>query len=45
MDVRVVIKKANAEELMLSVVMLEKSLGSPLDCMEIKRVNHEGNQP
>ena len=30
---------------MLSVVVLEKSLGSPLDCMEIKRVHHEGNQP
>ena len=37
--------RLNAEELMLSVVMLENSLGSPLDCLEIKRVNHEGNQP
>ena len=25
--------------------MLEKSFESPLDSMEIKRVNHEGNQP
>ena len=30
---------------MLWVVVLEKSLGSLLDCMEIKWVNHEGNQP
>ena len=25
--------------------MLEKTLESPLDCKEIKSVNHKGNQP
>ena len=25
--------------------MLEKTLGSPLDCKEVKAVNPEGNQP
>ena len=27
------------------IVMLEKTLESPLDCKEIKPVNHKGNQP
>ena len=27
------------------IVVLEKSLGSPLDCREIKPVNPKGNQP
>ena len=27
------------------IVMLEKTLESPLDCKEIKRVNPKGNQP
>ena len=26
-------------------MVLEKTLESPLDCKEIKRVNHKGNQP
>ena len=26
-------------------MVLEKTLGSPLDCKEIKPVNHKGNQP
>ena len=29
----------------LQVVVLEKTLGSPLDCKEIKPVSSEGNQP
>ena len=27
------------------IVVLEKTLESPLDCMEIKSVNPKGNQP
>ena len=27
------------------IVMLEKTIGSPLDCKEIKQVNPKGNQP
>ena len=29
---------------MLRTVVLEKNLESPLDCKEIKPVNHKGNQ-
>ena len=29
----------------LWIVMLEKTLGSPLDCKEIKPINRKGNQP
>ena len=32
------------EELMLLIVVLEKTLESPLGCKEIKPVNPEGNQ-
>ena len=38
------IKKAEAEELMLWTVVLEKTLQSPLHCKEIKSANPEGNQ-
>ena len=30
---------------MLSIVLLKKTLESPLDCKDIKLVNHKGNQP
>ena len=33
------------KKLMLSNLMLEKTLESPLDCKEIKPVNHKGSQP
>ena len=32
------------EEMMLLIVVLEKTLESPLDCKEIKPVNTKGNQ-
>ena len=32
-------------ELMLSLVVLQKTLESPLNCKEIKPVNPKGNQP
>ena len=38
-------KKAEAEELMLLNVVLEKTLESPLDCKEIQIVHSEGDQP
>ena len=38
------IKKAEAEELMLWTVVLEKTLQSPLHCKEIKSASPEGNQ-
>ena len=38
------IKKAEHEELMLLTVVLEKTLESPLDCMETQPVNPKGNQ-
>ena len=38
------IEKAECHELMLWTVVLEKTLESPLDCKEIKPVNHKGNQ-
>ena len=38
------LKRLRAEELMLLVV-LEKTLESPLDCKEIQPVNPKGNQP
>ena len=45
MDVRVGLwRKLRAEELMLWTVVLEKTLGSPLDCKEIKPVNSKGNK-
>ena len=37
-------RKLSAKELMLlNCVVLEKTLESPLDCKEIKRVNPKGN--
>ena len=39
------IKRLSAEELMLSTVVLEETLESPLDCKEIKPVNPKGYQP
>ena len=46
MDVRVgQSRRLCTEELMLLIVMLRKTLESPLDCKEIKPVNHKGNQP
>ena len=45
MDVRVGLqRKLSAEELMLLVV-LEKTLESPLDCKEIQLVHSERDQP
>ena len=38
------IKKAEAEELMLSNCGTGKTLETPLDCKEIKPVNPKGNQ-
>ena len=38
-------RRRSAEELMLSIVVLEKTLESPLDSKEIKSVNPKGNQP
>ena len=37
--------RLSAKELMLSNVVLEETLESPLDCKEIKLVNPKGNQP
>ena len=46
MDVRVVsLWRLSAEELMLQIVVLEKTLESPLDGKEIKLVHPKGNQP
>ena len=46
MDVRVGVKrKLSTKELMLSTVVLEKTLESPLDYKEIQPVHSEGNQP
>ena len=46
MDVRVGSqRRLSTEELMLSNVVLEKTLESPLDCKEIKPVNLKGSQP
>ena len=36
--------RLSAKELMLSNVVLEETLESPLDCKEIKLVNPKGNQ-
>ena len=45
MDVRVGLqRKLSAEELMLLVV-LEKTLESPLDCKKIQPVHSSGDQP
>ena len=45
MDVRVGLwRKLSAEKLMLWTVVLEKTLGSPLDCKEIPTVHLEGDQ-
>ena len=38
------VKKLSAEELMLWTVVLEKTLESPLDCMEIQPVHPKGAQ-
>ena len=38
------IQRLNAENLILWIVVLEKTLESPLDCKEIKPVNLKGNQ-
>ena len=40
-----IIKRLSTKELMLSSVVLEKTLKSPLDFKEIKPVNPKGNQP
>ena len=37
--------KLMSTNLMLSIVVLEKTLESPLDSKEIKPVNPEGNKP
>ena len=37
------IKKAEHQELMLLIVVLEKTLQNPLDSKEIKPVNPKGN--
>ena len=39
------IKKAESNNWYFRTVVLEKTLESPLDCMEIKPVNSKGNQP
>ena len=45
MDVRVGLwRRLSTEELMLLSVVLEKTLESPLDSMQIKPVNCKGNQ-
>ena len=45
MDVRVgLYRKLSAEELMLLSLVLEKTLESPLDCMEIQPVHPKGDQ-
>ena len=46
MDMRVVLwRRLSTKELMLSTVMLEKTLDSPLDCKKIQAVHSEGEQP
>ena len=46
MDVRVgPERRLGIRELMLSIVVLEKTLESPLDSREIEPVNPKGNQP
>ena len=45
MDVRVGLqRKLSAKELMLRIVVLEKTLESPVDSKEVKPVNPKGNQ-
>ena len=45
MDVRVGLwRRLSTKELMLLSVVLEKTLESPLDSMQIKPVNRKGNQ-
>ena len=45
MDVRVAPgRRLNTGELILSIVVLEKTLESPLDGKELKPVNPKGNQ-
>ena len=39
------IKKAESQRIDALIVVLEKSLESPLDCKKIKPVNPKGNQP
>ena len=39
------IMKKSAKELIFQIVVLEATLESPLDNMEIKPVNPKGNQP
>ena len=38
------IRKLSTEELMLWIMVLEKTLESPLDCKEIQRVHPKGNE-
>ena len=38
------VKKAERRRIDAFELMLEKTLESPLDCKEIKPVNHKGNQ-
>ena len=45
MDVRVGLEKnLSTQELMLLIVVLEKTLESPLDCKEIQSVHPKGDQ-
>ena len=39
------IKKAESQRIDALIVVLEKTLESPLDCKKIKPVNPKGNQP
>ena len=38
------IKKAKCQRIDVRTLLLEKTLGSPLDCKEIKPVNPKGNE-
>jgi len=38
------IKKSELQRIVAFELVLEKTLESPLDCKEIKMVNHKGNQ-
>ena len=39
------IKKVECLRMRIRIVVLEKTLESPLDCKEIQPVNPKGNQP
>ena len=46
MDVRVgPYKRPSSQELMLQIVVLEKTLENLLDCKKINPINPKGNQP